>query len=499
MSAHCSQQFGRISRRTLCVIGGLLLCLWNATAHAGHTNNSDPNTGMDVVLLMDSSGSMKQTDPQSLRKPAAKLFLSLLGENDHASVVSFSDNGYPILYLHGTADDTDKQKLHDAVEKISSLGVYTNLYRAIAAAQRVLEKDGTNERRKLIILMSDGKMDTGTEQQSQQATEKLFAELLPKINAANIELQTIAFSEQSDKALLAKIASETSGKFFVAASDKELHNTFAKIFEGNTQPNMLPFDEGSFQIDESIREVTIIGSKDSAEVTLSLISPMGENFSHAQPGENMKWQVSSLFDLITIKHPERGNWHLKASNNNNKAYIITNLQLGLGIQPEKPLVDEPIQIQAWLEKDSEVLIKEEILNSLLITAEIISPDGQVGGFPLKAAGNGVHQEQITLPTPGQYEIILTADSGTFKRKRNIIFEVEEHAEAVNNTVKTETETINQEPTEPPKEAEPISAEQTEDNDGTLKTALYIFLVVNLILTVIIGGIVLWRKRKRKAS
>lgn len=495
MPAHCSQQFGTASRRTLCVIGWLLLCLWNTTVFAQHTAND----GMDVVLLMDSSGSMKQTDPQSLRKPAAKLFLSLLSETDHASVVSFSDNGYPILYLHSADSDADKQQLHKAVDKVSSLGVYTNLYRAIDTAQRVLEKDGINERRKIIILMSDGKMDTGTEQQSQQDTEKLFAELLPRIKAANIELQTIAFSDHSDKTLLAKIASETSGKFFVAASDKELHHTFTKIFEGNTQPNMLPFDEGSFQIDESIREVTIIGSKDNAEVTLSLITPTGDSFSHQQAGDNMKWQSSPLFDLITIKHPERGSWHLKASNNNNKAYIITNLQLGLGIQPEQPHINEPIQLQAWLEKDNEVLIKEEILNALTIAAEIISPDGQVGSFPLKPAGNGVHQEQMTLPLAGQYEVILTADSGTFKRKRNIIFEVADtkmEAAVIADANPGPIEQAAQEA--PPKGSAPDIEEPVTDDNVALKTALYIFLLVNVILAVIFGGVVLWRKRKRKS-
>ena len=51
---------------------------------------------MDVVLVMDSSGSMKKTDPHYLLIPAAKLFISLLREGDRASVVSFSDKGYTI-------------------------------------------------------------------------------------------------------------------------------------------------------------------------------------------------------------------------------------------------------------------------------------------------------------------------------------------------------------------------------------------------------------------
>jgi uncharacterized protein (DUF58 family) len=51
---------------------------------------SADNGNIDVVLVMDSSGSMKKTDPQSLRIPAAKLFISLLKDGDRASVISFS-------------------------------------------------------------------------------------------------------------------------------------------------------------------------------------------------------------------------------------------------------------------------------------------------------------------------------------------------------------------------------------------------------------------------
>jgi Mg-chelatase subunit ChlD len=47
--------------------------------------------GSDVVLLIDSSGSMKRTDPFNFRKNAAKLFISLLGTDDRVAVMSFGD------------------------------------------------------------------------------------------------------------------------------------------------------------------------------------------------------------------------------------------------------------------------------------------------------------------------------------------------------------------------------------------------------------------------
>jgi uroporphyrinogen-III decarboxylase len=55
--------------------------------------------GVDAVLVMDSSGSMAKNDPHKLRVPAAKMFMSLLGEQDRIGLISFSDNGYPVLHL----------------------------------------------------------------------------------------------------------------------------------------------------------------------------------------------------------------------------------------------------------------------------------------------------------------------------------------------------------------------------------------------------------------
>ncbi|MDH5765097.1 MAG: VWA domain-containing protein, partial [Gammaproteobacteria bacterium] len=43
---------------------------------------------LDSVIAMDSSGSMKKTDPEELRKPAAKLFINLLNDDDQLSVIS---------------------------------------------------------------------------------------------------------------------------------------------------------------------------------------------------------------------------------------------------------------------------------------------------------------------------------------------------------------------------------------------------------------------------
>ncbi len=67
-----------------------------AASAAEHKTESE---GADIVLLIDSSGSMKKTDPHDYRKTAAKLFISLLGRDDRAGIVSFGENAKLLLPL----------------------------------------------------------------------------------------------------------------------------------------------------------------------------------------------------------------------------------------------------------------------------------------------------------------------------------------------------------------------------------------------------------------
>ncbi|MFQ3574501.1 MAG: VWA domain-containing protein, partial [Thermodesulfovibrionales bacterium] len=69
----------------------LIVCLTLAMpAAAGQSPSHDQDKR--IVLLIDSSGSMKKTDPKSYRKPAAKLFVSLIGEEYKIAVLSFGDS-----------------------------------------------------------------------------------------------------------------------------------------------------------------------------------------------------------------------------------------------------------------------------------------------------------------------------------------------------------------------------------------------------------------------
>jgi len=243
--------------------------------------------GVDAVLVMDSSGSMAKNDPNKLRVPAAKMFMSLLGEQDRIGLISFSDNGYPVLHLTAPGPKTDARILASA-DRVSSKGVYTNLYAALEKGLAMLEKESQEGQEQMLVLMSDGKMDVGDTDEDWALTQKLQGELLQSARARGIKVYTIAFTEASDVDLMKEMANETGALFKLANTDQDLHEVFSAIFESAKDPDMLPIEGDEFVVDASIEEVTIVASKEREDVRIFLQSPQGKQQSSDDAGDNIK-------------------------------------------------------------------------------------------------------------------------------------------------------------------------------------------------------------------
>ncbi len=479
---------------------------------------------------MDSSGSMKKTDPERRRVAAAKLFIALLGKDDRVGVISFSDAGYPVIGLTPARAKAEQEKLFKAVDKVSSKGAYTNLYAALQAAQTMLVHEGSAGRAQYILLMSDGQMDTGNQQRDTALGQKLHSELLPRIEKQGARVYTLAFTANSDSRALQTMATSTHGLYRLAATDKDLHAVFATFFESSKSPDMLPIDGGRFKADSSIDEVNIVASKENADVQVSLEDPDGHRHTAKQPGAGIRWMPAAGFDLITVPHPKPGTWKLLSTSGQSKAYIVTDLSLATDTKnADLPANAEPL-VQAWLSRDDAVVTQKEILASTQFFAELKRPDGKLAKFSLfdnaklgdKITGNGIYAGSVDAYLPGTYELRLVAKNPTFERSVVRYFNVlppapgaappaVEHPAAVSPTPAVSppptTEETHPTPTPEPTPADTHAdtrapAHPPEKTEATLNPwmALGVFTVINLILGSIAAGVVFWlRKKKTKAG
>src|SRR5690554_914118 len=126
----------------------------------------------DVRIIVDISGSMKETDPANLRRPAVRLLARMLPAGAEAGVWTFGQY-VNMLVPHATVDDTWRDTVIERSEQINSVALYTNLGLAMEKAGDDWLSDGTLENTHLILL-SDGKVDIpGGEAASRQEEQQI--------------------------------------------------------------------------------------------------------------------------------------------------------------------------------------------------------------------------------------------------------------------------------------------------------------------------------------
>lgn len=427
---------------------------------------------MDVLLIMDSSGSMKKTDPQTLRIPAAKMFTSLLDKDDRVGVVSFSDKGYALSLLTSLNRKKGRDKLFKALDKISSNGFYTNLHDAFQKGLKVLMYDRKKGRRKIAILMSDGEMDVGSPDKDKKLTEQLKSKLLKEFKEKAIKVYTIAFTKNADIRLLREVSKATGGKSYAALSERDFPIIFTDIFESLKSPEMLPLDNNMFLVDDSIREVTIVVSKDSLNTNVLLEAPNGKKLSSMKK-DNARWFVSQDFDMITLKNPDPGRWKIQFSTGKgNKAYIVTNITMMTNFKNTRIFSGEPADINVWFEKDEKVIEMDEILNHVDIFFEVVTPDGKSLSSSFLSREDidkaGIFNGQLLLKKPGDYKLRIVAKGITFNRQKTLHVHVAETKPGEGDKTAKDDKT---------------KVEHVTDKAGSvsIKKVITRFVVINIIL------------------
>lgn len=375
--------------------------------------------GTDIIFILDCSGSMKKTDPQDFRKPATELMVSLLGTKDRIGLVRFGDGAGTLIPLTENRPE-NRKAISQAIENISSKDLTTDLYGAVLKGFDEIKQSAKANR--ILVLMSDGKMDLGSPEKDEGALKKL-ADLLPELTKNKIKLYAVAFTDLSDQKLLAALAERTGGLFGMARTDKDLHVIFSSIFEQIKAPDTVPLEGDTFFVDKDIQEATILITKQT-ETSTRFVDPQGREVAYGRTGQNVEWYQTKAFDLITLKKPIPGRWKVQlSSKEGNKIFILTDLTLKSSLRENQVYQGQDLMIEAWLERENKRITEKRVLESLFVVADIMEPAGtraRINLYPRESEGNtdkaGVFFNHYLFKVPGAYTIQITVDGKTFKRE-----------------------------------------------------------------------------------
>ena len=211
-----------------------------------------PTSGLEVVLVVDTSGSMKEGDAIGAAKNAAAAFLSSLPPEIPVGVVAFADA--PALVSPLT---TDRALLAATIAGLSATGE-TALYDAIQFAQTLFS--GTTDDRQFVVLSDGGDTVSGS------TLEEAVA-VATKIRTNVIEL----VSSEANQEALKQLSGAANGSLGLATDPAALEGLFREVAASLTSRYRLHFTSAaSGDVTYTLRVATPEGT---AEATATAVLP----------------------------------------------------------------------------------------------------------------------------------------------------------------------------------------------------------------------------------
>ena len=194
--------------------------------------NSDDGASLpiDIMLVLDNSGSMQKNDPNFLVTEAIKEFISQKNENTRVGIIIFDGKAQLKISLT-VASFANREAILNSIKGINYTGQYTDFPAAIERAIYELKDNGREDALKSIIFMTDGIVDTGNVNRDLEKSKWMREDLAADAADNEIKIFGIAFTEAADFQLIQSISQQTKGEYFRALVAEDLQNVFQQINE----------------------------------------------------------------------------------------------------------------------------------------------------------------------------------------------------------------------------------------------------------------------------
>jgi Mg-chelatase subunit ChlD len=417
--------------------------------------------GVDAVILVDTSGSMLETDPDRLRDEGIKHFINLLVPDvDRVAIVPFSDLGTVAMTLT-TVNNETKDKAQGIVSAIKNDGFYTNFLSALQRASFVFQSSKGEGRRKVVVLITDGKFEP-PEKEIPKAPlgapapptleEKLFAETLPLLREDRIGLYTLGIGPKADSVMLERMSKVTDGSSYSASSPDEITPALDAMLSDINKPMVSASEETAgrdFKIDPNIHEATFYVSRRKEDSTI-VVDPRGRKYTKEDSSLILKWFHGDEFDVATFTQPEPGDWKVAGLDpDHGFVALLTNLRL-VAEYPPQVVSGQGVKVTARLFEGEKPVILSQVSDvtdfyaealptdriSQPVAKESLNDNGVTGDL---AAKDGVFSGIVTVEDPGEYRLKVVSRTPTFERIQLIPFRVKPRPVTITTMLREDAE------------------------------------------------------------
>lgn len=362
-------------------------------AAVGEGNEKTVNR-FNVVLVIDASLSMKDSDAKNNRFEATDLFLGMLAnDGNYVGTVSFNGD-VRASDLIEVNDLGSKRTLSKSIRG-AKLDNDTNIGGALFKATEMIKANGKKGLPSLIILLSDGKTDfTGTEGEEKKLQtskeQKETALETARDNGYTICTVSLNNDAKANNTELKNIAKATEGGMFEQVNDpNDLKAVFDKFYTrvyGTQSTKLADETIGSngkitkdFTItDAGVEEVNIavFGNVDKCSVT----QPDGKVIEGSEL-EKIIFAAKS-FKIIKLVNPQKGEWDVSVNGKPGsnitvvKTYNVNLTAKNEVLNPSKTYPsNKSIGIQTKLYEDNNALSSAEQYGTFKATLTVTDKDG----------------------------------------------------------------------------------------------------------------------------
>lgn len=297
---------------------------------------------MNVVFVMDESGSMNYTDAEKLRYNAMDLFMGLAADTgNYMGAVAFDTEIILKQDIEKIDGITSKEGLSRKVRNSGSNGD-TDIGKAIETATKMLQEQGNPNLSSAIILLSDGNTDLKSSSAYEASIEsKKNAIDIARANGYKIYSVCLNANNEADAAELKEI-SESTGAISIevkSADDlKDVFNYFYNIIYSTETvvlgDEVIP-DSGEIEVPFTIprigvEEANIIISTLNPNTGYTLFRPDGIAYT-ADEMNDIRMAIDT-FSVLKIKNPVDGLWKLRVTGipgDNVKIEMVYNADLSI--------------------------------------------------------------------------------------------------------------------------------------------------------------------------
>lgn len=261
-----------------------------------------------LIAVVDSSGSMKETDPQALRIAALRLMIDSLESETELAIVDFDSRVRILQALQplGPIGGPVRASLQAKLLSVDDDGG-TSIRDALATAANLVGDDVAGAS---LIMLSDGKDEHWSGD----------ASMLP----GGLVVHTIALSDEADRASMRKLSHSTNGRAEVARSAWDLHRVIANLVGVAGGRELMLAASGTLQqgeqqvhhvyVEPGARNLQVQVTWPGSDIDLKLTDPGGKVFSAAadtagsRAGSRLE---GPTYDMVTLVDPAPGRWRIE--------------------------------------------------------------------------------------------------------------------------------------------------------------------------------------------